>query len=84
MKNYKVVFGCRYWSPDIGIGIRFPQYCCLDARGIEIWHWRPNSLVLNLSQYRAGPLCIEWNRGLFPVAGGASASAVTPQVFVTS
>ena len=34
----KVMFGCRYWSPDIGIGIRFPQYCCLDAHGIEIWH----------------------------------------------
>jgi hypothetical protein len=40
-------FGCRYWSMELGIGISFPEFCCLVAHRIEIWNQRTNSLELD-------------------------------------
>jgi hypothetical protein len=41
-KDTYTLFGCRYWSLELGIGITFPEFCYLDVEGIEIWNCNLN------------------------------------------
>jgi hypothetical protein len=36
IKYTNAPFGCRYWSTELEIGIRFPKLYCLVTREIEI------------------------------------------------
>jgi hypothetical protein len=47
LHNTNTPVGYRYWSTELGIRISFSKFCCLVARGIEIWNQRPNSLELD-------------------------------------
>lgn len=35
LDNYDTTFACRYSSKELGIGIGFPEFWCLDAFGVE-------------------------------------------------
>jgi hypothetical protein len=36
MNYVNTLFGCSYWSTELGIGIRFPKLCCLVTCGIKV------------------------------------------------